>query len=74
MLSVTWNAPLEAFRDKQGLFESLGVEMVYYPLHKTHEFLGMKVLPTFMCNNVIKNPQIEKYIANYRSHLRKVLG
>lgn len=74
MLSVTWNAPIEAFTDKNGLFEGLGVEMVYFHLHKAHAFLGMQVLPTFMCNDVIKNPQVEKYIADYKAHLRKVLG
>ena len=74
MFSVTWNAPIEAFTDKNGFFEGLGVEMVYFHLRKAHEFLGMQVLPTFMCNDVVKNPQVEKYIADYKAHLRKVLG
>ena len=74
MLSVTWNAPIEAFTDKNGFFEGLGVEMVYFHLRKAHEFLGMQVLPTFMCNDVVKNPQVEQYIKDYKAHLRKVLG
>ena len=74
MFSVTWNAPIEAFTDRNGFFEGLGVEMVYFHLRKAHEFLGMQVLPTFMCNDVVKNPQVEKYIADYKAHLRKVLG
>lgn len=74
MFSVTWNAPIEAFTDKNGFFEGLGVEMVYFHLRKAHEFLGMQVLPTFMCNDVVKNPQVEQYIKDYKAHLRKVLG
>lgn len=38
-------------------------------LHKAHEFLGMKRLPIFMCDNVIKDPQVEQYIADYKKHL-----
>ncbi len=56
------------------LFEGLGVEIVYLHLRKAHEFLGMQVLPTFMCNDVVKNPQVERYIKDYAAHLRRVLG
>ncbi len=73
MFSVTWNAPLEAFTDKDEFFEGLGVEMVYLHLRKAHEFIGMQVLPTFMCNDVMKNPQIPKFIADYKAHLARVL-
>ncbi|WP_104722677.1 NAD(P)H-dependent oxidoreductase [Helicobacter mesocricetorum] len=71
MFSVTWNAPLEAFNEHQGFFEGLDVEMVYFHLRKIHEFLGMEVLPTFMCNDVIKNPQITQYMTEYKNHLQK---
>lgn len=71
MLSVTWNAPLEAFSEKEEFFEGLSVEMVYLPLRKTHEFIGMTMLPTFMCNDVVKNPQIAAYKASYKAHLQK---
>lgn len=74
MFSVTWNAPLGAFTDKDAFFEGLGVEMVYLHLHKAHEFLGMQVLPTFMCNDVVKNPQVEQYIQDYTAHLKRVFG
>lgn len=65
MFSLTWNAPLEAFNDKNEFFEGKGVDMVYWHLHKAHEFIGMKALPTFMCNDVVKNPQVEKYLNEY---------
>ncbi|MBO4575701.1 MAG: NAD(P)H-dependent oxidoreductase [Neisseriaceae bacterium] len=74
LFSVTWNAPLAAFTEKDEFFEGLGVDRVYFALHKAMQFIGMKPLPTFMCNDVIKNPQIEQYIANYREHINKVFG
>ena len=73
MFSLTWNAPLEAFNEKEQFFEGVGVDGVYLHLHKAHQFLGMKPLPTFICNDVIKNPQVEKYIEDYKAHLKYVL-
>lgn len=70
MLSVTWNAPKEAFIESRGFFEGVGVEGVYLHLRKAHEFCGMEWLPIFMCNDVVKNPQVERYITKYREHIR----
>ncbi|ECL3537990.1 TPA: NAD(P)H-dependent oxidoreductase [Campylobacter jejuni] len=74
MFSLTWNAPLEAFNDKNEFFEGKGVDMVYWHLHKAHEFIGMKALQTFMCNDVVKNPQVEKYLNEYELHLKKIFA
>lgn len=74
MLSVTWNAPEDAFTDPAQFFEGRGVDGVYIGMHKAHQFLGMQPLPTFMCNDVIKNPQVEKDIARYKDHLNTVLN
>lgn len=74
MISATWNAPLRAFTDKNEFFEGVGVEMVYFHFRKIHEFIGMSVLPSFMCNDVVKNPKFEEFVANYKAHLRRVLG
>lgn len=71
MLSVTWNAPEKAFIDPADFFEGKGVDAVYFPLHKAQQFLGMKPLPTFMLNDVIKDPQIEQDYARYKAHLLK---
>lgn len=73
MFSLTWNAPIEAFTDKEEFFGGVGVDGVYLHLHKAHEFLGMQALPTFICNDVIKNPQIKQYLQAYTAHLQKVL-
>ncbi len=41
MLSLTWNAPQQAFDDPSDFFEGKGVDAVYFPFHKANEFLGM---------------------------------
>lgn len=69
MLSVTWNAPVSAFDDADDFFAGVGVDGVYLPFHKANEFLGMRALPTFMCNDVIKQPDIAGDIVRYRQHL-----
>lgn len=74
MFSLTWNAPLESFTDKDEFFGGVGVDGVYLHLHKTHEFMGLKALPTFICNDVVKNPQIEQYKADYKAHLQKIFS
>ena len=74
MLSVTWNAPEEAFNDPQQFFEGAGVDAVYIAMHKAHQFLGMTPLQTFMSNDVIKNPSIDHDIKRYKDHLTTLFG
>lgn len=71
MFSLTWNAPLEAFNDKDEFFGGIGVDKVYLHLHKAHEFIGMGALPTFICNDVVKNPRVDFFIQKYKEHLIK---
>lgn len=74
MLSVTWNAPLEAFEDKEQFFHGVGVDGVYLAQHKANQFVGLDTLPTFMCNDVIKQPDVEGDFARYSAHLENVFG
>lgn len=74
MLSLTWNAPVQAFEDPTDFFEGKGVDAVYLPFHKANEFLGMTGLPTFICNDVMKEPNIEHDVARYEQHLAQVFG
>ncbi|WP_434778397.1 NAD(P)H-dependent oxidoreductase [Neisseria sp. Ec49-e6-T10] len=70
MISATWNAPLEAFNDPEQFFEGVGVDGVYLPLHKANQFLGMEPLPSFICNDVIKDPHIAEDVVRYEAHLK----
>ncbi|WP_431224989.1 NAD(P)H-dependent oxidoreductase [Serratia sp. L9] len=74
MLSLTWNAPLEAFTDPEQFFHGVGVDGVYLHFHKANQFLGMEALPTFICNDVIKQPDIANDIARLRAHLGEVFA
>jgi len=74
MLSLTWNAPKEAFEDPEQFFEGKGIDGVYFPFHKANQFLGMSPLSTYVATDVIKAPAIDDVIQSYRNHLLKILG
>lgn len=74
MLSLTWNAPQEAFDDPVQFFGGAGVDGVYLPFHKANQFLGMTPLPTFLCVDVIKQPDVENNIKRYEQHLTQVFA
>ena len=74
MLSVTWNAPQEAFDDPAQFFEGVGVDGVYLPFHKANQFLGMTPLPTFPCTDVMKQPDVENNIKRLHQHLAEVFA
>ncbi|MCD8340500.1 MAG: NAD(P)H-dependent oxidoreductase [Burkholderiales bacterium] len=71
MLSSTWNAPKTAFDRKGDFFEGQGIDGVFLPVHKAFQFLGMKPMPSFMCNDVIKNPDPKKDDKRWEEHLKK---
>lgn len=74
MLSVTWNAPIEAFEEFGNFFDGRGVDGVYFAFHKAQQFLGATALPSFIANDVIKEPNVEANIADYQTHLKQVFG
>lgn len=74
MLSLTWNAPMEAFNDPQQFFHGVGVDGVYLAFHKANQFLGMQQMPTFIANDVIKAPDIERYQQEYQLHLKALFA
>ncbi len=74
MLSLTWNAPQEAFDEPGQFFEGKGVDAVYFPFHKANEFLGMSRLPTFLATDVMKRPDVPATVAAYEAHLATVFG
>lgn len=70
MLSLTFNAPAEAFDDKQQyLFEGKSVDDLFFPSHMNFKFFAMEPLPTFACYDVMKNPEIEKDFERLTLHI-----
>ena len=74
MLCSTWNAPLCAFENKDEFFEGAGIDGLFMPLRKTFEFIGMQQLPSFMVNDIYKNPQIAQDMERFKAHLQQYIG
>lgn len=74
MLSLTFNAPREAFGDqKEYLFQGRSVDDLFFPQHMNFRFFGMEALPTFVSYDVMKNPQIMEDFERLAQHLEKYL-
>ncbi len=70
LLSLTFNAPKEAFNDpNQWFFQGKSVDDLFLPMHLNFRFLGMQPLETFSCHDVMKNPEIENDLKRWRVHL-----
>lgn len=70
MLSLTFNAPEEAFNDHdEYLFQGKSVDDLFFPMHMNFRFFGMTSLPTFVCYDVMKAPQIEQDFIRFEQHI-----
>ena len=70
MVSLTWNAPQEAFDNPaQNLFKGKSVDDVLVANTANYAFCGMEALPSFSCFDVFKAPTIEDDMARLRAHL-----
>ncbi len=75
MLSLTWNAPIEAALLAKAIsLKGKGVDAVYMPFHKLNEFIGLTRLPTFLSTTMWLKSQVEQYLSDYQAHLEKVFG
>lgn len=71
MLSLTFNAPKEAFENKdQVFFEGKSVDDLFLPTHLNFKFFGMEKLPTFAAYDVMKNPDIENDFVRFEEHIK----
>ena len=73
-LVATWNAP-EAFSgDKdQYLLQGKTADDVLFNISLNYRFSGFEVLPCFHCFDVMKAPQVDSYIADYKQHLNRLV-
>lgn len=72
MLSLTFNAPREAFEDgTQYLFQGRSVDDLWLPMHMNFRFFAMEALPTFACFDVMKNPEIGADFQRLTAHLNE---
>lgn len=73
MLSITYNAPGQAFDDPgQEFFGGRGVDDLFWPMHLNFRFFGMTPLDTFACYDVMKNPDVENDFVRFEAHLNRL--
>ena len=73
MLSMTYNAPQEAFNDPdQEFFGGGGVDDLFWPMHLNFKFFGMTPLETFACHDVLKNPDVENDFIRFEAHMDRL--
>ncbi|WP_459211134.1 NAD(P)H-dependent oxidoreductase [Aquimarina rhabdastrellae] len=71
MLSVTFNAPKEAFNNpEEYLFQGKSVDDLFFPMHMNMRFFAAEALPTFAAYDVMKNPTIEDDFKRFDTHLQ----
>lgn len=72
MLSLTFNAPKEAFDNpEEPFFNGKSVDDLFWAMHLNFKFFAMEALPTFACYDVMKNPEIEKDFTRFDAHLKE---
>ena len=70
MLSLTFNAPKEAFDDpNEYLFQGKSVDDLWFPMHMNFRFFAMEPLPTFACFDVMKNADAEADFERFKAHI-----
>ncbi|NRA54007.1 MAG: NAD(P)H-dependent oxidoreductase [Gammaproteobacteria bacterium] len=69
MLSLTFNAPAQAFNDEQEFFEGNSVDDLMLPTHMNFKFFGMQPLDTFVCFDVMKNADVESDFKRFEAHI-----
>ncbi len=72
MMSVTANAPREAFNNpEEAFFNGLSEDELLRPMHLNFKWFGLDALPTFMAYDVMKNPEIENDFVRFDAHLKE---
>lgn len=70
MLSVTANAPQEAFNDAdEKYFAGRSEDDLLLPIDLNFKWIGLEKVPTFWAYDVMKNPQVESDFARFDAHL-----
>lgn len=70
MLSVTLNAPREAFNTPdEYLFQGKSLDDLLFPMHMNFRFFGLQALPTFACYDVMKNSDAANDFKRFSRHI-----
>ena len=70
MMSITANAPKEAFNNPDEIFfNGLSEDELLRPMHLNFKWFGLKPMPTYMAYDVMKNPDIKNDFIRFEKHL-----
>ena len=74
MISVTANAPKEAFNNpEEKFFDGLSEDDLLRPMHLNFKWFGLEPLKTFFAYDVMKNPEVERDFIRFENHLKEEL-
>jgi len=72
MVSATWNAPENAFRNPAGeLMGGKATADLFLNITSNYKFCGYDILPDFGVFDIFKSPDIPAALAHYRRHLEQ---
>jgi modulator of drug activity B len=75
MLSATWNAPAEAFNNKeQQLMQGKSSSDLLLNITSNYRFCGCDIMPEYNCFDIFKNGDVAKDLRNYPAHLARYLN
>ncbi|WP_299459310.1 NAD(P)H-dependent oxidoreductase [uncultured Microscilla sp.] len=75
MLSLTCNAPKEAFNNPdEKFFAGISEDDLFLPMHLNFKWFGFEPLPTFVSYDVMKNAEIEKDLTRFETHFEEVFS
>lgn len=74
MISVTANAPQEAFNNpEEKFFNGISEDDLLLPMHLNFKWFGLEPLKTFFAYDVMKNPDVESDFVRFEKHIQKEL-
>lgn len=74
MISVTANAPKEAFNDpSEKFFNGISEDDLLLPMHLNFKWFGFEPLNTFFAYDVMKNPDVENDFIRFEKHIKEEL-
>ena len=74
MISVTANAPKEAFNNPdEKFFAGISEDELLLPMHLNFKWFGLSPLKSFFAYDVMKNPEVEKDFLRFEKHIKEEL-
>ncbi|MGB0523901.1 MAG: NAD(P)H-dependent oxidoreductase [Flammeovirgaceae bacterium] len=74
MISVTANAPKEAFNDpNETFFNGISEDELLLPMHLNFKWFGLTPLKTFFAYDVMKNPEVASDFKRFETHIQSEL-